>query len=150
MSQPPGLEAPQSFLSQTRLTSLRQKNKSVPWLTHKASPEPRSDSDAKTSSHPRDWPHPMVGCAAALSWTQPLWMYCGRRPAFPDAPAPPHATHPGLQSYTCSKARSASWASCCRFFTADVVLITRTRAGEQSIGSSPSKDFSSLSSSRAW
>lgn len=63
------------------------------------------------------------------------------QPAHPACPRPPG---------TCSKARSASWANCCRFFMADVVLITRTRAGEQSRGSSPSRVFSSLSSSRAW
>lgn len=72
------------------------------------------------------------------------------RPAAPHCPSCPPRVSPQAPRDTCSKARSASWASCCRFFTADVVLITRTRAGEQSRGSSPSRDFSSLSSSRAW
>lgn len=51
---------------------------------------------------------------------------------------------------TCSNAKSASWASCCKFFTAEVVLITLTRAGEQSNGSSLSNDFSSFKSNKAW
>lgn len=72
------------------------------------------------------------------------------RPAAPHCPSYPPRVSPQAPRGTCSKARSASWASCCRFFTADVVLITRTRAGEQSRGSSLSRDFSSLSSSRAW
>lgn len=52
--------------------------------------------------------------------------------------------------HTCSNAKSASWASCCKFFTAEVVLITLTRAGEQSKGSSLSNDFSSFRSNNAW
>lgn len=52
--------------------------------------------------------------------------------------------------YTWSRARSASCASCCRFFTAEQVLMRRTIAGEQSRGSWLSSAFSLSSSSRAW
>ena len=51
---------------------------------------------------------------------------------------------------TWSKARSASWASCCRFFTAEQVLMRRTIAGEQSRGSWLRRAFSLSSSNRAW
>lgn len=51
---------------------------------------------------------------------------------------------------TWSKARSASCASCCRFFTGEQVLMRRTIAGEQSRGSWLSSAFSLSSSSRAW
>ncbi len=55
-----------------------------------------------------------------------------------------------IESLTCRRARSASWASCCRFLTAEQVLMSRTRAGEQSRGSWASKAFSLSRSSSAW